>query len=253
MMMSMEVFFWLIIGWMGVGVGTFILLQFVSAPYGRHTRAGWGPTIPNRLGWILMELPGLVLVPTLFLLGSGGKTVVHYVIVLCYVTHYVHRALIFPFRIRTQGKRMPAVIMGSAIFFNLVNGSILGGWMGSYATYSTEWLWSPQFLLGAVLFLGGAAVNLHSDSVLLSLRKPGETGYKIPTKGLFRWLSCPNHFGEIVEWIGFGIMGWNVATFSFAVWTAANLLPRALDHHQWYRDKFPEYPKTRKAVIPFLW
>ena len=34
-----------------VGVGVFILLFFVSAPYGQHIRKGWGPNINNKLGW----------------------------------------------------------------------------------------------------------------------------------------------------------------------------------------------------------
>jgi protein-S-isoprenylcysteine O-methyltransferase Ste14 len=148
---------------------------------------------------------------------------------------------------------MPIVIMGSAIFFNLVNGSILGGWLGSYAAYPSDWLTGPAFWGGMALFLMGAAINIWSDEILLRLRKPGETGYKIPQGGLFRWVSCPNLLGEMVEWAGFALMGWNVATLSFAVWTAANLLPRALDHHRWYLEKFPEYPKERKAVIPGVW
>lgn len=249
----MDIFFWGIVGWMGVAVITFIVLQFTSAPYGRHVRAGWGPTLPNRLGWLFMELPGLILVPTLFFLGSGPKTTVHYILVGCYVAHYTHRSLIFPWRTKTTGKRMPIAIMGSAIFFNLMNGSVLGGWLGNYATYPENWITSPAFLIGAALFLIGVAINVDADNRLLNLRKPGETGYKIPQGGLFRYISCPNLFGEVVEWIGFAIMGWNIATLSFAVWTAANLLPRAIDHHRWYLKQFPEYPRERRAVIPGLW
>jgi 3-oxo-5-alpha-steroid 4-dehydrogenase 1 len=39
---------------------------------------------------------------------------------------------------------------------------------------------------------------------------------------------------------------------AFLVWTLANLIPRALDHHKWYRSEFPDYPSKRKAVLPFL-
>jgi steroid 5-alpha reductase family enzyme len=89
--------------------------------------------------------------------------------------------------------------------------------------------------------------------LLLRLRKPGETGYKIPKSGLFRWVSCPNHFGEIVEWSGFALICWNLPALSFAIWTAANLIPRAVSHHNWYREKFEDYPLRRKAVLPFLY
>ena len=62
----------------------------------------------------------------------------------------------------------------------------------------------------------------------------------------------PNHFGEIMEWLGFALMCWNLASLSFVVWTCSNLLPRALHHHKWYLQHFADYPKDRKAVIPFL-
>jgi hypothetical protein len=43
-------------------------------------------------------------------------------------------------------------------------------------------------------------------------RRSSDTGsvfgkYKIPQGGLFRWLSCPNLVGEMIEWIGFAIAG----------------------------------------------
>ena len=42
------------------------------------------------------------------------------------------------------------------------------------------WFSDPRFMIGATLFLLGMAINIHSDSVLRSLRAPGETTYKIP-------------------------------------------------------------------------
>jgi len=95
-------------------------------------------------------------------------------------------------------------------------------------------------------------INVSSDNILIHLRKPGETGYVIPDKGFFRLVSCPNHFGEIIEWFGFALMTWSSPGLAFAVWTLVNLLPRALHHHKWYQSKFPDYPPDRKAVLPYL-
>jgi 3-oxo-5-alpha-steroid 4-dehydrogenase 1 len=251
-MEAQEIFTLICCVWMVVGVVTMVVLRFVSAPYGRHTRPGWGPTLSNRLAWIIMESPGLVIMPTLFVLGPIEKTPMHVVLLAAYLAHYVHRAWIFPFRLRTQGKRMPVVIMGSAIFFNFVNTALIGYALGWLVSFPAGWLWHPVFVLGAVLFAGGLAINIDSDTRLLRLRAPGETGYKIPQGGLFRWISCPNHFGEMLEWCGYALMFWNIAGLTFAVWTIANLLPRALDHHQWYKEKFPDYPPTRRAVLPGL-
>ena len=34
--------------------------------------------------------------------------------------------------------------------------------------------------------------------------------------------------------------------------TAGNLIPRAVQTHRWYREKFADYPADRKALVPFL-
>ena len=86
----------------------------------------------------------------------------------------------------------------------------------------------------------------------MNLRKPGETGYKIPQGGFYRWVSAPNYFGELLEWLGWAIATWSLAGFSFLVYTAANLGPRAITNHKWYLEKFDDYPEERKALVPFL-
>jgi hypothetical protein len=95
-------------------------------------------------------------------------------------------------------------------------------------------------------------VNLHSDGVLRSLRSTEDSGYKIPSGGAFQFVSCGNYFGELIEWIGWACLTWSLAGVTFAAWTAANLIPRAVAHHRWYRDQFPDYPQKRKAIIPYI-
>jgi steroid 5-alpha reductase family enzyme len=95
-------------------------------------------------------------------------------------------------------------------------------------------------------------INVHSDHILRNLRKPGGIGYKIPRGGLFRWITSPNYFGEIMEWCGWAIATWSLAGIAFAAFTFANLAPRAWSHHKWYNKTFSNYPKNRKAIIPFI-
>jgi 3-oxo-5-alpha-steroid 4-dehydrogenase 1 len=223
----------------------------ISAPYGRHVRGGWGPSIDNRLGWIMMELPALLLVTGFFFAGGPfEKEWPAWAMYLLYAGHYLHRSVVFPLFLRTNGKKMPLAIVASAFFFNLVNASLIGYHLGFGAGYAAAWGSDPRFVAGLALFLLGMGINLHSDYTLIGLRKPGETGYKIPQGGFFRWISCPNHAGEILEWAGFALLTWSLPGLSFAVWTAANLVPRALDHHAWYLRTFPEYPTGRGALWP---
>jgi len=93
---------------------------------------------------------------------------------------------------------------------------------------------------------------VYSDHILRQLRKPGESGYKIPTRGFYRYLSSPNYFGEILEWTGWAILTWSLPGLAFALFTIANLAPRAIAKQNWYIKSFPDYPKKRKAIIPFV-
>lgn len=240
--------------WISVAVIIFIVLLFVTAPYGRHSKRTWGLTIPDRLGWFMMEIPGPVIYLLLVITGNGPKTITVWVITGLYLAHYLNRAIIYPLRIRTRGKEMPLAVALMAILFNLVNGGFLGYFAGSLQAHYTEaWLADPRFMAGLVIFLAGMAINMSSDEKLIHLRKKRNgDGYVIPRGGLFEKVSCPNFFGEIVEWSGYALLCWSLPALSFFIWTFCNLVPRALSHHRWYRSHFTDYPEERKAVIPYI-
>ncbi len=224
----------------------------IIAPYGKHVSNKWGLMIDNKLAWVLMEIVS-PLVLLYFLLGYQAPNFPTLFIAGLWLAHYLHRSLIFPFRLKTKGKKMPFLIALSAIFFNSINAGLNGYYLGKFGSvYTIDWLLDYRFIIGLSLFLIGAIINIQSDNILLKLRKPGEQGYKIPKGGLFNYISCPNHFGEIIEWIGFAILCWNLPALSFALWTAANLIPRALAHHRWYQQNFANYPTQRKAILPFV-
>ncbi|MEC7524744.1 MAG: DUF1295 domain-containing protein [Myxococcota bacterium] len=235
-----------------IAIPTVIALLWTTAPYGRHARDGWGPTIPARLGWIAMETPAVLLYVGIFALGDHRLETAPLAMLALWQLHYVHRTYVFPFRMRADGKRMPLSIPLMAIVFNCLNAYVNARWISHLGDYPDAWLGDPRFLIGGAVFLTGMAINVHADTVLMRLRKPGETGYKIPRGGLYRYISSPNYFGEILEWTGWAILTWSVAGLAFAVYTAANLAPRAFSNHRWYLEKFPDYPSGRKALIPFV-
>ena len=249
--MTLETLNLICIIWAAIGVASFILLQFVTAPYGRHVKKGWGPEISNKLGWIIMEAPSFFIILYFYL--SSDQSLYASILSLLWLIHYLNRTFIYPFRIRTKGKKMPLIIVGSAIFFNCMNAGLNGYFLAHFESYGSDSFYQWNFILGIVLFIVGFIINQKSDHILIHLRKPGETNYKIPTGFLFKYVSCPNLFGELMQWSGFVIMAWNLPALSFLIWTAANLIPRALGHHKWYKKSFTEYPKNRKAMIPGIW
>ncbi|MBN2498447.1 MAG: DUF1295 domain-containing protein [Deltaproteobacteria bacterium] len=239
--------------WMGIAGLTFIVLLFVTAPYGRFARDGWGARMSNRLGWIVQEAPASLGFLAFFLLGDRHAETVPLALLAFWQIHYVHRAFVFPFRLRGERRQTTVLTVSLAVLFNLGNTYLNARYIYSLGPgYDAAWLVDPRFLIGAVLFWSGFAINKHADAVLVRLRRPGETGYKIPRGGLYRYISSPNYLGEMVQWGGWALMCWNLGGLAFFVWTVANLAPRALAVHRWYQRTFADYPLERKALLPFL-
>jgi protein-S-isoprenylcysteine O-methyltransferase Ste14 len=237
----------------GLAVAAFAALLFVTAPYGRHSRGGWGPTIPNAAGWVVMESPAVLLFAAVYLLGDHALELVPAVFAGMWMLHYANRTFVFPFRVRTRGKRMPLVIAAMAFAFNVLNAYVIARWISEFGRYGPSWLRDPRFVLGAAVFAVGTAVNHRADTRLISLRSGGRGGYRIPRGGMFEYVSSPNYLGEILEWSGYALATWSLAGLAFALFTAANVGPRAFANHRWYRATFPDYPESRKALIPLLW
>jgi len=224
---------------------------FIAPPYGRHNRKSWGPQINSKIGWVIMELVALLSFVISFGMGSEF-TPVTLVIAGLFTLHYMHRSIIYPWMTRSGTKTMPLLIMVFAVMFNTMNGYINGEYLGANPdAYPIEYFRDSRFIIGLIVFIIGAVINIRTDYYLISLRKSGNSNtYHIPKGWIFRWISCPNHFGEILEWVGFAILAWNLPALAFAAWTASNLIPRAWHHHKWYKQNFPDYPKERYALIP---
>jgi protein-S-isoprenylcysteine O-methyltransferase Ste14 len=245
----------LTLGVIGVGAVVFVALFFVSAPYGRHARRGWGPTMPARWAWVVMESPAVLAFAGVYLVGEHRWELVPVTLLALWQLHYVNRTFVFPFRMRAEGKRTPVSVVALAIVFNSINAYVNARWISHLGNYATSWLFDPRFVLGVGTFLVGRTINVRSDGTLLALRAKSRSGqdYAIPRGGLYHWVSCPNYLGEIVEWLGWALASWSLAGLSFALFTFANLAPRAHANHRWYRETFDDYPRERRAFIPYFW
>jgi hypothetical protein len=250
--LSYSTFCLFLYGWIAVAVIIFFVLLRVTAPYGRHASGRWGPVVANRWGWLIMEIPVLAILAVTISPFVHSLSAATWTMIGLFYFHYVNRALIFPFRLHTKGKTMPWIVVGAGVLFNLVSGFSLGYYFGHFASYSEAWFGDPRFVVGLLLFVLGMFVNWKADNMLIGLRRPGETAYVIPTGWLFDFISCPNLLGELIEWLGFAVLCWNLPALGFFIWTAANLIPRAISHDRWYRAHFSAYPAKRYAIIPFL-
>jgi 3-oxo-5-alpha-steroid 4-dehydrogenase 1 len=242
-----------LVGIFAAAAAAFVVLLFLDAPYGRFVRGGWGVALSSRWAWFIMEFPAAASILVVALVGSHGDPVAIFFLALWEI-HYLYRSLLYPALMRDPRTRtMPVVLIAIAVVYNCANGFVNGYHLFHRpVTYTADWLGDPRFIAGVVLFAAGMALHVRSDAILRGLRKPGEHEYRVPHGGPFRYVSAPNYLGEMVQWCGFALATWSLAGLSFAVFTVANLLPRALATHRWYRENFPDYPARRTAIIPGL-
>lgn len=235
----------------------FVSLFRIDAGYGKFYNPKWGPSVGNRLGWVLMESPVFIAMIVLWAFSDRREDMVRLIFLLIFELHYFQRSFIFPMLIRGNS-RMPLSIILMGVLFNTANALMQGGWIfyvSAPERYTSAWLSSPQFICGTLIFLFGMFVNIQSDSIIRHLRKPGDTAHHLPEGGMFRYVSSANYFGELLEWTGFAILTWSAAGAVFALWTFANLGPRAASIHDRYSQEFGnDFDAERiKRIIPFIY
>lgn len=226
---------------------------------------------------------------TLASLAASPTTVA---LVVAFLAHYAHRDLVYPLVMR-PGRPTPLAVWLASTAFCLFNGSLQTWSWVEAASRDRERRLGARVAAGLLLFAWGMAQNIRCDAALRALRRRlekeagGERGgeaqprggkpplspsspprgepplspssaprasmHGIPRGGLFERVSAANYFAECVEWTGYALAAGTPAAWAFAAFTWANLAPRAARYHQWYQHKFPDYPKERKRLIPYLW
>jgi hypothetical protein len=234
---------------------TFFALFFIPAHYGRfYDDKKSFVTLPNKLAWFLEEIPNLgvsTYYMYYYIIESQTINWINFLMIGFFFVHYVHRALVFPLKIANT-KKMPIEIIFLGATFCFVNGLMQNRSIFLFSNYRLNNLYSPSFVTGVLVYLLGMYINIYHDYHMINLKK-GSSGYFIPYGFLFDYISCPNYFGEIIEWIGYALCCQTFSGWIFAFATFSNLFPRAIDYHKWYNSKFKnEYPKSRKAIIPFI-
>ncbi|KAL3868621.1 hypothetical protein ACJMK2_041414 [Sinanodonta woodiana] len=251
--------FWVHYGLIILGAVIVIITAIVQwakpAPYGKHESmsSNWGCAVPQRLGHMLSDAtPGVVLFLLVFFLYGKARGYANYVFLAVWLCHYTHRGVLHPLMMRYKSSNVAiGITLGGFIpncLFHFVNADFVGN-----AEYDSNYYYDPRFIIGLLLYIIGFIINKWADWKLRSLRsQKGSTGYYIPYGGLFELISCPNYFGEFVEWIGWTISTWSLAGLVWTLFAAATFFPRSRHNHQWYKANFEFYPPNRKALIPWI-
>ena len=240
-----------------LAIVVFICLYFITAGYGQFRTKRWGYSIDNRVAWFLMEAPVFFVMLIIWCRAGFPFHLPELILLGLFLVHYFQRSFVFPCLMKGHS-RMPLSIMMIGIIFNVINGIMQGGglfWFPIPAyTQGASYLLRWNAIVGIIVFLFGMIVNCHSDYVIRHLRQPGETRHYLPQAGFYRYVTSANYFGELVEWIGFAIAAANPAAWVFALWTGANLIPRAHAIHRKYHEEFgDEAVGTRRRIIPLVY
>lgn len=256
-MFSADVYYMVVWGMVAMAAIVFVCLHRINAGYGFMRSGGWGPAISNRVGWVVMEAPAFFCMLILWLGSERRFEPAPIVMASLFELHYFQRTFIFPLLIRGRSK-MPLAIIAMGMIFNTINAYLIGGWLfyvSPAQTYTPDWLLSPLFILGTLLFFAGMGINIWSDKIVRNLRAPGDTRHYIPRGGMYRYVSSANYFGELLEWTGYAILTWSPGGGVFVLWTFANLAPRARALHRRYAQEFgDEFTSLRRRyIIPFIY
>lgn len=240
---------------------TIIAGLFAQSPYGRFASDQWGGINLNpKLGWWLMELPATVVFLYFFIRGFSGWNPASLALGALWVVHYGNRGWFFPLSIRVapgQRSSFSLVVMGLGMFVTGIHGYLNATWFTRYGHFTAAWFSDPRFIVGLIVYACGFLLIVHSEAVVRNLRSrgavaQGESKYKIPYGGGYRFVSSPQYLGELTAWAGFAILTWGLPGVMIFLISAGNLVPRAFATHKWYKEKFSDYPANRKALIPYV-
>ncbi|KAG2347478.1 hypothetical protein BDR05DRAFT_905342 [Suillus weaverae] len=261
-------------------------LQFlIDAPFGRFAPSNDSIFVVDGIkSWIIMELFSPISFIAILYHGPWAASLYamstpQVILTSLFIIHYLHRAIISPLRTPSRSKSHIAVPL-SAVIFNIANGALMGTYLSSptASAFLAGAFSRPSFWAGIILWACGFAGNILHDEVLLDIRrkskakgkrnenKLGKEHYAIPHGYLYRYISYPNYFCEWSEWFGYALAAAPLPALMPLTETMRTVHPpwlflwaevllmiaRAYKGHQWYHKNFPEYPKERKAVVPFI-
>lgn len=209
----------------------------------RYSKFRSGEGIDGRTGMFL-----LYFVPLVVLLVSAFATlrapdVVQLVCIAALALHFVKRCLEVLFVHRYGGPIDVPTTLQIMTSYSLV------GWFGVWLLAKPVATLDAVFALGGALYVVGEAGNLAHHVLLAKLRER-ETGYFIPRGGLFEKVACPHYLFELVAWLGMAMMWRRSEMYLVLVSMTAYLATRARKNDAWYRERFPDYPASRRALVP---
>nr|CAG4634905.1 EOG090X097L [Alona affinis] len=186
---------------------------------------------------------------------SQPMSEVAHIAAVCWIAHYAKRILETLFIHRFSHATMPVR--------NLFRNSAYYWLFAAYVAYHVNHpLYTAPCKMQSYVALGFWTVcelgNFSCHWLLRNLRPAGSKERRIPrpTKDpltfMFNLVSCPNYSYEVGGWVAFTVMTQCLPAGLFAFAGFYQMAVWALGKHRAYKKDFPDYPRGRKAIIPFV-
>ncbi|GAB4399192.1 MAG: hypothetical protein OHK003_23030 [Anaerolineales bacterium] len=201
--------------------------------------------IPGRAGMAFLYFAPVVAVMLVAWSYLPTATLVQWAVFLTVVIHFGKRVLESLFLHRYSGPIDLFTTLLIAAFYSLAAGML--GWVNNNPLPAPD-VW---FYLGILLFILGITGNFYHHKLLADLRK-NSLDYFIPKGGWFKYVVCPHYLFEIVTWLGIALLSRHLVAWLILLFIIFYLTARALRVLKWYHEKFKDFPKDRKAILPFI-
>lgn len=113
-------------------------------------------------------------------------------------------------------------------------------------------------VFSSLVFLYLSYKQFETNIIFINLRKSKSgkiitEGHVLPQGGWFKYISSPHMFTEVGMYIILYVLLVKNTTYIYCLfWVVSNQICNSLLTHKWYMQTFKDYPRDRKAIIPFL-
>ena len=250
--------FWIHMGLVIAGfllaVVSFFAQLCKPASYGKHADGSGRCPVPAKIAFGITDfIPGFIFFTlTYFIAGQNFRNGINITMYMLFTVHYLTRGLMTVISKYTHNKVSVFIPVGTFVantLYHYINAEFIGS-----VYYCRGYYYDPRFIVGLLLFLIGITINRAADLQLIYLRrKHKDRDYVVPKGPLFYLISCPNYFGEGLQWFGWAIMTWSLAGLVWWLFTESTFITRARHNHKWYRNQYLDYPPHRRALIPLIY
>ncbi|XP_022109396.1 polyprenol reductase-like [Acanthaster planci] len=108
---------------------------------------------------------------------------------------------------------------------------------------------------GIIVFFWATYHHHVAHKIFAGLRKGDrDRSHRIPRGDWFELVSCPHYLAEILIYVALVMVLGFAHPMSYLVlgFTASNQVFASISVHAWYQKTFDNYPKGRRAIIPWL-